>query len=142
VSHTFIVTTDAKGNVEHTYSWGNTPDEKNKDVKGKWYKDESEDTAAAQDALKNGQAEKVGDESLDPFVDQAFDAHANKENDPSNHRNGLVCNNCKTDAGKLVDEAKGKKKEADKKKEKEDNKNKSSAPSGSTEGICIGSTSC
>jgi uncharacterized protein RhaS with RHS repeats len=128
VSHTFVVTTDAQGNVEHTYSWGNDPDEKNKDVEGKWFKDESEDVDAAKDALKDGKAEKVGGDDLDPFVDEAFDERADKKDDPSNHRNGIVCNNCKSEANKLVNDAKKKKEEADKKKQGGDKKKTTPPP--------------
>ena len=105
-THTFVVVTDKNGNIEHTYSWGNDPDAKNKNVKGKWYKDESEDWAAAKEALKNDLAEKVGDTTLDPYIEKAFGQHFNKENDPSNHRNLWLTENCKTETGELVDEAK------------------------------------
>jgi hypothetical protein len=113
ISHTFVITTDGNGNVIHTYSWGNTPDEKNKDVKGKWFKDESEDLAAGQAALDKGQVEKVGGASVDPYVEEVFNEHANNEDDPSNHANGWVTNNCKTEAKKLAEEAKKRRNEAE-----------------------------
>jgi len=116
ISHTFIVTTDSKGNIEHTYSWGNDPDPKNSNIEGKWFADESEDVAAAEEALKSGKVRRVGDDSLDPFVDEAFRRHADNEHDPSNHGNWLICNNCKTEARKLIDEAKAMRAEAEKKR--------------------------
>jgi RHS repeat-associated protein len=104
-SHTFIVTTDQNGNIEHTYSWGNTPDKKNENVAGKWYEDESEDITAAKEALQNGSAQKVGDESLDRFVADAFARHHDKKDDPSNHWNCGIVLNCKTESWTLILEA-------------------------------------
>ena len=58
----------------------------------------------------------------------AFDKHADKKKDPSNHRNGWVRKNCKTEAQKLIDEAKKKREQAKKKEEerkkKQDTKKK------------------
>jgi hypothetical protein len=69
-----------------------------------WNIDQPLELRTAQLALKDGDAEKVGDKELDPFVIKAFDLSNKKENE---HANGWVCNNCKSEANKLVDNAKG-----------------------------------
>jgi hypothetical protein len=69
-----------------------------------WNIDQALDIRAAQLALKDGAAERVGDKDLDPFVTKAFDLSNKKENE---HKNGWICNNCKSEANKLVDSAKG-----------------------------------
>jgi hypothetical protein len=125
ITHTFVVVVNVDG--IHTYSWGNTADPKNEGVAGKWFKDESEDLAAAGAALIQGVAQRVGGDDLDPYIAAAFNKHANKEDDPSNHFNGWVCNNCKSEARKLVKEAKDDKAHnGDKNKTQEKSKTSSS----------------
>jgi uncharacterized protein RhaS with RHS repeats len=116
VSHTFIMTTSGGLN---TYSWGNTPDGK---TVGKWFKNANEDTAAAKEANAIDSKlvkTKMGDDSLDPYIQKAFDLDANKENDPSNHANGVVWGNCKTEARDLIEEAKRLRAEDQKRKQDE-----------------------
>jgi hypothetical protein len=48
LTHTFIYTTDKDGNLEHTYSWGNTYD---KYGCGNWSVDSPEDVYAANKAI-------------------------------------------------------------------------------------------
>jgi RHS repeat-associated protein len=48
-THTFVYTTNAKGNLAHTYSWGNTFDDKGRGV---WHKDRAEDVSAAREAIR------------------------------------------------------------------------------------------
>ncbi len=98
LTHTFVAVTDSKGSVEHVYSWGT-----DFNLKG-WSTDQKLDVHAAQQAVSDGKAEKVGNQDLDPFVAKAFQLMDKKENE---HRNGWVCKNCKTESGKLVDAAKG-----------------------------------
>lgn len=99
LSHTFVATTS--GGL-HTYSWGNTADGK---TQGRWFLDRPEDLAAAQAALATGMATVVGDDTLDPFVQQAFLEVFNKPNDRSNHPNPGFAYNCKFEAVKLLERA-------------------------------------
>jgi RHS repeat-associated protein len=104
ITHTFILTTSKGG---HTYSWGNSADGK---TIGKWFQDAKIDTEAAREAMVVGSKwvmTEKGDDSLDPYIQKAFDLHANKKDDPSNHTNWMVCNNCKTEASSLIKEAQG-----------------------------------
>jgi RHS repeat-associated protein len=96
LSHTFTTTTDSKGNIEHTYSWGNI-----KNPKG-WNLDQPEDIAAAKRDLANGNAKRVGGEDLDPYIDLAFRDLNTKTNE---HRNLFVCRNCKTETNNLITKA-------------------------------------
>jgi RHS repeat-associated protein len=97
VTHTFTLVTNPDGSIAHTYSWGNDAN-----LKG-WNIDQPLDMKTGREALDNGKAEKVGDKSLDPFVQKAFDEMNKKENE---HSNWIVSNNCKTETNKLVDRAK------------------------------------
>ncbi len=97
ISHTFTVTTDDDGSVSHTYSWGNSANWKG------WNKDQPEDIAAANQALREGKAQRVGDSTLDPYIQRSFDVLNKKENE---HMNGLVYYNCKTETTKLINGAK------------------------------------
>src|SRR5262245_57684439 len=90
----------------NTYSWGNDPDPKNQGIAGRWLKDESEDLAAAGAVLLKGWGTKAGGRDLDPYIESAFNRHANNASDPSNHFNWMFCCNCKAEADNLVDEAK------------------------------------
>jgi hypothetical protein len=69
-----------------------------------WNTDQPIDIHAAQSALKDNSAEKIGDKDLDQFVTKAVGLMDKKENE---HGNGWICNNCKSEASKLVDGAKG-----------------------------------
>ncbi len=102
-THTFVVTTNPDGSVNHTYSWGNDAN-----LRG-WNLDQPLDLLTAQQALSRGQAQHVGADSLDPFIAAAF-AQLNK---PENeHANLFVARNCKVEAHKLVSTAKQKELEA------------------------------
>ncbi|HXR05420.1 MAG TPA: RHS repeat-associated core domain-containing protein [Verrucomicrobiae bacterium] len=99
VSHTFVITTNPDGTLAHTYSWGT-----DKNSRG-WYEDFDPDKAAARQALKDGgnYLKKIGDSSLDPFVQQAFNNLNQKQNE---HGNGWIVNNCKSEAKGLESKAK------------------------------------
>jgi len=92
LSHTFTFSTNPDGSIANTYSWGNSANPTG------WNLNQPEDLAAARQALQNGDAQQVGDSSMDPFFQQAF----NQLNNPANkHMNGLVGRNCKTEATNL-----------------------------------------
>ena len=91
LSHTLVFTTKPDGTLNHTYSWGNAANTHG------WNKDQPEDRKAAVNALERaGAAEhggildklslikhwlfKVGDSTLDPFVDEAFNSLNQKRN--------------------------------------------------------------
>jgi len=92
VSHTFIFSTNPDGSIAHTYSWGNTANPSG------WNLDQSEDIAAAQEALAWEFATKIGEAFMDPYYNQAFNMLNNVE---PTHGNGVVTNNCKTEATNL-----------------------------------------
>ena len=97
VTHTFVAVTNSDGSIANTYSWGNDAN-----LKG-WNQDQPLDMSTAAAALSKNLAEKVGDADLDAFLRQAFDI---MNNPARNHANLFVTNNCKKEAGKLVDYAK------------------------------------
>jgi len=97
LTHTFIAVTNPDGMVLHTYSWGNEAN-----LRG-WNMDQPLDLGAARQALDKTEAEWVGDSSLNGDVKTAFSILNRKENE---HENGLISNNCKTEASRLVDVAK------------------------------------
>ena len=96
LTHTFTAVTNPDGSIAHTYSWGNDAN-----LKG-WNIDQPLDIKTAREALANGKAQKVGDSSLDPFVQKAFDQLNKKRNE---HANWIVTNNCKTETKNLLDRA-------------------------------------
>jgi RHS repeat-associated protein len=96
ISHTFVVTTNQDGSVDHTYSWGNDAN-----LSG-WNMDQKLDIMTAQEALKDGSAERVGNATLDPFVAQEF-AYLNQPQ--FEHLNLIVLENCKTETTKLINGA-------------------------------------
>ena len=98
MTHTFVAITNPDGSVAHVYSWGT-----DFNLHG-WSTDQKYDIHAANLALSDGRAEKVGDKELDPFVTEAFGLLNQKQND---HWNGWVSYNCKTEAYKLVNVASG-----------------------------------
>jgi RHS repeat-associated protein len=94
LTHTYDFTTKPDGTVEHTYSWGNKANTQG------WNKDQPEDIAAATQALEqNRWLRKVGDETLEPYLEDAFNELNKKENE---HANWWVVNNCKSEATKLL----------------------------------------
>jgi RHS repeat-associated protein len=97
-THTFIFTTNPDGTLANTYSWGNTANNTG------WNQDQSEDRDAANQALGTDSGfylNRVGDGSLDPFIDLAFSILSN---DPAHvHRNGWYRSNCKSEASDLTD---------------------------------------
>jgi RHS repeat-associated protein len=97
VTHTFVVTTNPDGSVKNTYSWGN-----NANLRG-WSQNQPEDLAAAKDAIDNGLGQLVGDASLDPYINSAFNGLDKPENE---HANLFFARNCKIEAHKLVNRAK------------------------------------
>ena len=72
LTHTFVAITSPSGSVEHVYSWGNSAN-----LKG-WSTDQKLDVHAAQLAVQDGRAEKVGDKELDPFVTKAVGSSGQK----------------------------------------------------------------
>jgi RHS repeat-associated protein len=99
ISHTYIFTTNPDGSLKHTYSWGT-----DKNPRG-WAEDYQPDRDAANQALKDGgnALNKIGDSSLDKPTDDAF--HDLQQNEPQ-HANGIINNNCKSEATTLEDKAK------------------------------------
>ncbi len=59
-----------------------------------------EDIKAAEQALRNGDAQKIAPSFVDPYYRKAFDQLNNPAN---NHTNGILTNNCKTETVKLND---------------------------------------
>ncbi len=102
LTHTFIYTTNPDGSLNHTYSWGNIFDD---DGNGFWVVDQEMDEIAAIQAIADPSVRgpRIGDASLDPYVEAAFQT---LDADPSSlHPNGWICNNCKSEATRLTDEA-------------------------------------
>ncbi len=97
ITHTFVVVTNKDGSIAHTYSWGNAAN-----LKG-WNIDQVLDLKTAREALDNSNAKRMGGRELDPYVQKAFDLLNKKENE---HTNWIVANNCKAEAGKLINGAK------------------------------------
>ena len=91
-------------------------------IVGRWFKDSKEDHTAAveaysvKDALRWAVASHEGDSSLDPYIEKAFQMHARRSNDRSNHMNFGIWGNCKTEALELIKGAERLKAEDDKKK--------------------------
>ncbi len=103
-AHEFSFTTNPDGTVEHTYGWGNSYRRESifsPRKTGDWRKDHPDDMKAAQEGLKNGTAVKIGDESMDPYVDKAFrDRVVNDE-----RHAWWPANQCQTENKELVDKA-------------------------------------
>jgi RHS repeat-associated protein len=95
VTHTFVVVTNADGSINATYSWGNDAN-----LRG-WNENQSIDLKTAREALDKGLAEKVGDSRLDPYVHKAYQKNQ-KNRMFLEHNNGIVYNNCKTEANELI----------------------------------------
>jgi RHS repeat-associated protein len=99
LSHTFIFTTNPDGTLNNTYSWGTDANPRG------WVETFGPDRAAANQALGMGgnYLNKIGDSSLDNPMDKAFNDL--KQNEPE-HGDGLIDNNCKSEATGLEDKAK------------------------------------
>ncbi len=105
LTHTFVVTTTKEDKIgietiTHTYSWGNEYDDQGR---GLWFRDRPEDISSAQDALGTGLAERVGDSSMDPFVQAAFEDFTSRP--PDTRHKWRPWNNCKHEAWRVVDQA-------------------------------------
>jgi RHS repeat-associated protein len=116
-THSFTFTTNPDGSIAHTYSWGNTGNDRG------WHMDHSVDRKAAEQAmtlpcfLQN----KVGDSTLDPYIQKAFDQLNKKENE---HQNLGVARNCKWEATNLLHLAKQLQKQDQEAREREKQKPK------------------
>jgi len=96
VTHTFVVVTNSDGSINHTYSWGTDVD-----LMG-WATDYPLDRATAEQALREGLAERAGGSEFDPFVEEAF----NELNIPQNrHFNLFLAENCKKETRRLIKRA-------------------------------------
>ncbi len=97
-THSFIFTTQPNGSLGNTYSWGNSANPRG------WNVNQSEDRAAANAALASNSQfylNRIGDSSLDPFVDMAYYVLLN---DPAHtHPNYWIGPNCKSEANDLTD---------------------------------------
>ena len=106
-THEFTVTMDRNGDV-HTYSWGNEP--RRPSNPSGWFYDHPKDDTAAKTTLMGGDSSLgpvVGDESLNPYVAEAFKMlQGAGESSPSNHANGGLAGNCKTESDRLLGLAK------------------------------------
>ena len=91
LTHTFTVTTDSKGNILHTYSWGNSAN-----LKG-WNLDQPIDIKAAREALDNNLAQPTLASSS--CVEQAYKKLNKKENE---HVNLFITRNCKQETNNLL----------------------------------------
>lgn len=94
-SHSYVAITDNEGTVVSTYSWGNNG------YMGFWHANVPSDIETAQMAIDQGKARPSGDDSLDPYVERAYEDV--KDDDP--HPNGIVVCNCKWEASGLITEA-------------------------------------
>lgn len=91
--HSFVAITD-NGTVTDTYSWGNGQ-------RSKWFHNDPVDMAVAQKAIDSKIGiKRYGGEDLDPFVAIEFNKRKN-DTTPYNR----WTNNCKENAGKLLEDA-------------------------------------
>ncbi len=91
-THTFIVTTNPNGSIANTYSWGNAAN-----LNG-WNINQPLDIKTAKEALTKGLAKKIAPSFVDPYFKKAYNQLNKKSNE---HSNGIITNNCKTEASKL-----------------------------------------
>ena|SRR5690554_62556 len=96
LSHTYTATTDSSGKVDNTYSWGNTY----YDGKTGWTQNHPDDMKAAQESIDNGQAQRIGSDLLDPYVQSAFDELMKDPNEP-----WALWDNCKHKTADLLGSA-------------------------------------
>lgn len=96
-SHSYVATTD-NGTVTNTYSWGNN-------WQSHWTENGTSDMNAAQAGVDSGTGvNRVGGEGLDSYVHSEF---GNRQfNTPMYDP---VTNNCKQQAGQLIEDAKKRK---------------------------------
>lgn len=100
LSHTFVITTDASGNLLNTYSWGN-----NSAFNGTWAQNHPNDVLAANTALAGGfDLNRVGGSIMAEKIPWAFDVLRGISSQV--HNNGVVDNNCKSEADELINLAK------------------------------------
>jgi RHS repeat-associated protein len=92
-THTFVYTTNSNGTIANTYSWG-----ADSLLDGHWIQNYSKDITAANAVNSNDWGTWQGPESLDKYVQQAFDSVSG---DPG-HFNFLAFYNCKQEAIALV----------------------------------------
>ena len=96
VSHTFIYTTNSRGELLNTYSWGDGG-------KGKWFKNNRVDKDAAYELIKKyGNGKRLGDSSLDGYIDEAYFVF---KSDGEGKRKWRLWNNCKHSSWRLFDSA-------------------------------------
>ena len=113
-NHEFVFTTDPNGNVT-TYSWGNNFAGATGDNGSHWFQNDPNNVAAARNGLGRlqlgniggplmGAPTKVGGNSLDPFIQQAFNMlHNAGANSPSGHGYGkLSGGDCKDEKARLL----------------------------------------
>lgn len=125
ISHTFVFTTNPDGTIKDIYSWGTDENtcgwtkKSGKELSGPDYE-------AAKRALEMGgnYLDKLGDSSLDPFIHDAYEEMKDQQ-----HKNGLLRNNCKTEAHKLIDRAEELKENSEREKRCTSNGFKTSNPS-------------
>ena len=103
LTHTFVYTTNPDGSLKHTYSWGNEYERLN----GLWSIDADEDKHAAEQAIHNPavRGTRVGDASLDEYVDRLVRVWKGDKTHPSLHPNFLAYWNCKSEAARLIEQA-------------------------------------
>ena len=102
VSHEFVFTTTLSGDIENTYSWGNTYRREylgQLRKQGQWRMDMPEDIAAAKAGLADGTAFRVGDSSLDPYVRKAYYHKVINDNPHA----WWLWNMCQTEARELLE---------------------------------------
>jgi hypothetical protein len=106
-THEFTGALDKNGDL-HTYSWGNEPQTRSNP--SRWFKDHPDDITAAGEALVKGGlvlGPLVGDESLNPYINEAYEMlHGAGKDSPSNHANGVISGNCKSESQRLQNLAK------------------------------------
>ncbi len=100
ISHTFNATFTGDGELKDTYSWGNDFDEENR---GKWSKNDIDDITAAEEAFEKSLVTKVGEDSLDEYVEKEYQKREAMH--PSLRHTWKFWDNCKHEASDLVDDA-------------------------------------
>lgn len=95
LSHTFVFTTNALGQVANTYSWGNNG------PTGVWVQNAPEDINAANLALGgNYVLNRVGGSDMLNNIQMSFDVLRSISSEV--HANGGITSNCKTEADQLI----------------------------------------
>lgn len=95
LSHTFVFTTNASGQVLNTYSWGNNG------FNGAWDQNHPNDIKAANQALAGGYVlNRVGGSEMLNNIQWSFDVLRGISSEV--HNNGVFDNNCKSEADQLI----------------------------------------